>query len=73
MIEELYDQSKLSLHVKFYQKNKLHTFRVNASVHVLFFQCSSYSTHHKRTVSPPLTSVPDIIITNRRSLLSLCT
>ena len=45
---------------------------MNAEEHVLFFQCHSYS-FHKKTVSPTWKSVPKIIITDRRSLLSLCT
>ena len=73
MIEELYEKSKSSLRVKFYKKTQLDTFHVNASVHVLFFQYHSYSLRHKKTVSPPLTYVPNIIITDRRSLLYLCT
>ena len=48
MIEDLYDQSKSSLRVKFYQKNQLHTFHVNASVHV-----QGGSTPHPRGVAPP--------------------
>ena len=49
------------------------TFHVNASEHALFSQCYSFFISIIKNVLPPLTSVPKIIIADRRLLLSLCT